>query len=95
VRARTAASSPGCARRATPRSSRWRRAFDGADLAAGTLEVPRAEWRAALEDVDAGLRRALERAAANIRTVHEAFRPRAVEVEPEPGVVVGPAGPTR
>ena len=64
------------------------RAFDGADLA-GELEVPRAEWRAALEEVDAGLRRALERAAENIRTVHAAFKPRAVEVEPEPGVLVG------
>jgi len=61
--------------------------FDGAELR--QLEVPRAEWRAALEEVDAGLRRAMERAAENIRTVHEAFRPRAVEVEPEPGVVVG------
>jgi histidinol dehydrogenase len=63
------------------------REFDGAELT--QLEVPRAEWRAALEEVDAGLRRAMERAADNIRTVHQAFRPRAVEVEPEPGVVVG------
>ncbi len=63
------------------------REFDGAELA--QLEVPRAEWRAALEEVDAGLRRAMERAAANVRTVHEAFRPKAAEVEPEPGIIVG------
>lgn len=63
------------------------RAFDGVELTA--LEVPRAEWRAALEDVDAGLRRAMERAVANVRTVHEAFRPKATEVEPEPGILVG------
>ena len=66
------------------------REFDGAELLGPTaLEVPRAEWRAALEEIDAGLRRALERAIANVRTVHAAFRPKAVEVEPEPGIVVG------
>lgn len=68
------------------------REFDGAELATGDgprLEVPRAEWRAALEEVDAGLRRAMERAVANVRTVHEAFKPKATEVEPEPGILVG------
>ncbi|MGZ8379661.1 MAG: histidinol dehydrogenase [Gemmatirosa sp.] len=63
------------------------REFDGAELTA--LEVPRAEWRAALEDIDAGLRRAMERTIANVRTVHAAFKPKATEVEPEPGIVVG------
>jgi histidinol dehydrogenase len=63
------------------------REFDGAELTA--LEVPRAEWRAALEEIDAGLRRAMERSIANVRTVHAAFKPKATEVEPEPGIVVG------
>ncbi len=63
------------------------REFDGAELSA--LEVPRAEWRAALEEVDGGLRRAMERTIANVRTVHAAFKPKATEVEPEPGIVVG------
>ena len=63
------------------------REFDRAELAA--LEVPREEWRAALEGIDMGLRRAMERAIANITAVHTAFRPRAVQVEPEPGIVVG------
>ena len=31
----------------------------------------------------------MERAAANIRTVHAASLPQAVELSPEPGVVVG------
>lgn len=63
------------------------REFDGVALTA--LEVPRAEWRAALEEVDAGLVRAMERTIANVRAVHTAFRPKATEVEPEPGIVVG------
>ena len=63
------------------------REFDGVDLTA--IEVPRAEWRAALEDVDAGLRRTMERTITNVRTVHTAFLPKAIEVEPEPGITVG------
>jgi histidinol dehydrogenase len=54
-----------------------------------TLEVPRARWDGALDTLDPALRRALERAAANIRRAHEAFRPEPSEVETEPGVVVG------
>lgn len=61
--------------------------FDGVQLTA--LEVPRTEWRRALDALDPALRRALERAHRNIATVHSAFRPVAVEVSPEPGVVVG------
>ncbi len=63
------------------------REFDRVELAA--LEVPREEWRAALEGLDAGLRRAMERAIRNVTTVHTAFRPKATEVEPERGIVVG------
>ncbi len=61
--------------------------FDG--VALETLEVPRSAWDAALASLDPALRRALERAARNIATVHEAFRPQAAEVAPEPGIVVG------
>lgn len=61
--------------------------FDGATLDA--LEVPRREWTRALDALDPALRRALERAAANIATVHAAFRPTAVEVSPEPGILIG------
>ncbi|HEU4630237.1 MAG TPA: histidinol dehydrogenase, partial [Gemmatimonadaceae bacterium] len=63
------------------------REFDGATLQ--ELEVPRAAWNAALDALEPALRGAMERAAANIRAAHEAFRPQASEVETEPGVVVG------
>jgi histidinol dehydrogenase len=54
-----------------------------------SLEVPREAWRDALQALDPSLRAAMERAAANIRAVHSAAMPRAVETNPEPGVVVG------
>jgi histidinol dehydrogenase len=63
------------------------RDFDGVALAA--LEVPMARCREALDALDPALRRAMERAAANIETAHRAFLPEVVEVETEPGVVVG------
>ena len=63
------------------------REFDGVeDL---TLEVPRELWRAALAALDPALRHALERAARNIRQVHEAFRPVASEVTTADGIVIG------
>lgn len=61
--------------------------FDGVALDA--LEVPRERWDEALAALAPELRAALERAARNIARAHEAFRPRAVEVETEPGVFVG------
>jgi histidinol dehydrogenase len=61
--------------------------IDGIQLE--TLEVPRSAWTAALDGLAPDLRAALERAHDNIRTVHEAFRPTAVEVSPEPGITVG------
>lgn len=61
--------------------------FDGVALSA--LEVPRTEWTRALAALDPALRRALERARTNIEAVHTAFRPTAVEVSPEPGIVIG------
>jgi histidinol dehydrogenase len=63
------------------------RRFDG--VALGAIEVPRAECAAAVHAMDGALRRAMERAVRNIESVHRAFRPSAVEVSPEPGVVIG------
>ena len=63
------------------------REFDGVALTA--VEIPRSQWDAALAALDPALRRALERAAANIRTVHEAFRPTAREVTTVDGAVIG------
>jgi histidinol dehydrogenase len=53
------------------------------------LEVPRAHRIQALASLDAPVRAALERAARNIRLVHEAFKPVPVQCTPEPGIVVG------
>lgn len=61
--------------------------FDGALL--DRLEVPREHCERALASLDQGLRTAMVRAAANIRTVHEALRPQAIAVEPEPGIRIG------
>ncbi len=58
-------------------------------VALESIDVPRREWTRALDTLDPALRRALERAAANISTVHSAFRPTTVEVSPEPGIVIG------
>ena len=61
--------------------------YDGVSLE--SLEVPREDWVCALDDLDAEVRRAMERSARNIACVHVASRPVPVECEPEPGVVVG------
>jgi histidinol dehydrogenase len=53
------------------------------------LEVPRGEWRHALDALDPALRHAMERSAGNIARVHRAFLPTAQECESEPGVIVG------
>jgi histidinol dehydrogenase len=63
------------------------REFDRANLT--SVEVPRARWEAALASLDPKVRHALERAARNIAKAHEAQKPQAVEVETEPGIVVG------
>lgn len=60
--------------------------YDGAALE--QLEVPPAEMKRALCELDAGLRRALERAAANIASVHGAFRPQEQRAAPEPGITI-------
>ena len=63
------------------------RELDGAELE--SLEVPARTCRHALDSLAAPLRAALERAAANIATAHRAFLPDAVEVETEPGIIIG------
>lgn len=63
------------------------RELDGAELE--SLEVPRRAWTSALDSLDPALRRAMERAIANVERAHRAFLPRAVEVETEPGILVG------
>ena len=63
------------------------RMYDGVTLDA--LEVPRDVRQRALAEIDPRLRSALERAARNIRAVHSAAPPQIVEVETEPGVIVG------
>lgn len=62
------------------------RRFDGVTLDA--VEVPRERWDAALEALDPEVRRALERAAENIRRFHVAQLPADVTLEVEPGVRV-------
>lgn len=61
--------------------------FDGQTLT--DIEVGSAAINSALKSIDPALRSALERAARNIEAVHSASPPVAIEVEPEPGVVVG------
>ncbi|MBZ4420891.1 histidinol dehydrogenase [Myxococcus sp. RHSTA-1-4] len=63
------------------------RQFDRVQLT--SLEVPRGRWEAALAALDPGVREALSRAARNIARAHSAQKPRAVEIETEPGVLVG------
>ena len=57
-------------------------------VALESLEVPRRAWRTALATLDPALRGALERAAANIRATHTAFRPRAQSFTTTDGVVI-------
>jgi histidinol dehydrogenase len=61
--------------------------FDGATLA--TLDVPRDAWACALERMAPELRAALERTVRNVRYAHTAFLPTAIEVETEPGILIG------
>lgn len=63
------------------------REYDKVKLEA--LEVPKSEWKKALDGLAPELREALERAARNIAMVHESMLPQATEVEPEPGIIVG------
>lgn len=53
------------------------------------IEVPRAEWTAGLERLDPAVRAGLEQAAANIAAFHRAQLPAALEIELQPGLVLG------
>jgi histidinol dehydrogenase len=61
--------------------------FDGVDL--GALEVPRSTCQRALDALEPMLRRGLERAARNLEGVARASLPPPLELEVEPGVLVG------
>ena len=61
--------------------------FDGVRLE--RLEVPRAVCDAALAGLDPALRRAMERAIANITSVHLAFKPVTTEITTSDGIVIG------
>ena len=61
--------------------------FDGVtDL---RIEVPRSEWQSALERMSSDVRSGLEQAARNITTFHRAQLPAVLELEVQPGVVLG------
>ncbi|HWZ59697.1 MAG TPA: histidinol dehydrogenase [Gemmatimonadaceae bacterium] len=63
------------------------RELDGVTLP--SIEIPRERWRAALSTIPPALRLAMERSARNLRAAHGAFLPEAMEIETEPGVMVG------
>lgn len=63
------------------------REFDG--IAPGTLEVPPSACNEALARMSPAVRAAMERTIANLEAVHRASLPRAIEVEPEAGIIVG------
>ncbi len=58
--------------------------FDGVRL--DSVEIPREAWDGAVADLDPTVKAGLERAAANIRTFHEAQMPAEVTLDVEPGV---------
>ena len=59
------------------------------NVALESLEVPTDVRQSALASLDPDVRSALERAARNIAAVHSVSPPQAVEIETEPGVIVG------
>ncbi len=63
------------------------REFDRAELT--SLEVPRSVCEQALAELAPELRQGFERAARNIARAHAAQKPSAIEVETEPGILVG------
>jgi histidinol dehydrogenase len=63
------------------------RQFDGATMSA--IEVPTRLWESAVDSLDPAVRRALERSAANIAAVHEAFAPVSTQMRTVDGVLVG------
>jgi histidinol dehydrogenase len=61
--------------------------FDGAEMTA--FEVAHPAWRIALDSLDRGLVRAMERSIRNLESVQRAFLPTTVKTSPEPGILVG------
>lgn len=59
------------------------------EVALTEIDVPRQAWARALDRIDRDVVRALERARDNIARAHAAWMPVCVEVETEPGVVIG------
>jgi histidinol dehydrogenase len=87
VRERTAALIEQVRSRGDEALLQFARDFDKVSLT--SLEVPRAEWEAALAALDPALRHSLERAVKNIAAVHAAFLPVETVCSPEPGITVG------
>ncbi|AMW03816.1 histidinol dehydrogenase [Gemmatimonas phototrophica] len=87
VRARTAAIIEQVRTRGDAALLEFARDLDRVTLTA--LEVPRADWDAALASLNPDLRQSLERAARNIASVHTAFLPVETVCSPEPGITVG------
>ena len=58
------------------------------NIALETFEVPRVRWQSALASLDPKLRKALERAVANIRSAHQVFRPVNREFTTADGVTI-------
>jgi histidinol dehydrogenase len=61
--------------------------YDGVEIE--QLEIPRAEWRAALGEIDRDLAEALRAAASSIAAFHRSQLPEPLEIEPAPGVRLG------
>lgn len=87
VRERTAALIAEVRARGDEALRQFARDFDRVELV--SIEVPRADWDAALAALDPQLRLSLERAARNIASVHAAFRPTETVCSPEAGITVG------
>lgn len=58
------------------------------DVSLDAIEIPRAKWQDALCRIDPQLRRAMQRAAANITEVQTSFLPAPQVVRPEPGISI-------
>jgi len=58
-------------------------------VALESLSVPQERRERALAGLHPSVRESLERAAANIESVHRAFLPHTTELEVEPGIIVG------
>ncbi|MEO7108791.1 MAG: histidinol dehydrogenase [Polyangiaceae bacterium] len=67
--------------------SKFAKAFDNVELA--RIEIPKGERERALSALDPNVRKGLERARTNLETVSRAQLPAPMQIEVEPGVIVG------